>query len=120
MQFMLMCCFDESRWAALPETERERIMREYNDFVQAHIDSGHYLGGGKLDASPSAATVRNPGDRPSITDGPFAETKEQLGGYHLVECADRDEALAIAQRIPTLPAGGAVEVRPLLHRVGDG
>ena len=47
-----------------------------------------------------------------LTDGPFAETKEQLGGYHVVECRDLDEALAIAARIPTLPAGGAIEVRP--------
>jgi hypothetical protein len=48
-----------------------------------------------------------------ITDGPFAETKEQLGGYHLLECKSRDEAIATAQRIPTLRAGGTVEVRPL-------
>jgi hypothetical protein len=49
-----------------------------------------------------------------ITDGPFAETKEQLGGYHLIECADRDEATSIAARIPTLRVGGTVEVRPLV------
>ena len=53
------------------------------------------------------------GRQTGVTDGPFAETKEQLGGYHLVECHNLDEALSIAARIPTLPAGGAIEVRPL-------
>lgn len=119
MQFMLMCCFDETRWSALPETERSRIMREYDGFVQDHVKSGHYLAGGKLHDSAAARTVRQNKDRPAITDGPFAETKEQIGGYHLIECADFDEALAIAQRIPTLPAGGTVEVRPLVSRLGD-
>jgi hypothetical protein len=51
--------------------------------------------------------------KPVVTDGPFAETKEQLGGYHLIECQNLDEAISIAARIPTLPAGGAIEVRPV-------
>jgi hypothetical protein len=77
------------------------------------VKSGHYVGGARLGASSTATTVRSRNGRPIITDGPFAETKEQLGGYHLVDCRDLDEAIAIAMRIPTLRVGGSVEVRPL-------
>ena len=73
---------------------------------------GRLCGGAKLDACAKAVSVRVKDGKPAIVDGPFAETKEQLGGYHLVECRDLNEALSIAARIPTLPAGGAIEVRP--------
>ena len=117
MQYLLMCCFDEERWAAIPEAERDGIMRQYGEFIQDTKKSGHYLAGAKLQSTSNATTVRAQNGKPVITDGPFAETKEQLGGYHLIECRDLDEALAIAGRIPTLPAGGIVEVRPLDSRV---
>jgi hypothetical protein len=113
MQFLLMCCFDESRWAGLPDAERDRIMADYGQYVRELKQSGRLLGGAKLEACAAAVTVRERSGKPLTTDGPFAETKEQMGGYHVIECADREEALAIARRIPTLPAGGAVEVRPI-------
>lgn len=116
MQFMLMCCSENAHWRAIPETERDEIMREYGEWVDAHIASGHYLGGGKLDESETASTVRNKDGKAGITDGPFAETREQIGGYHVIECRDREEALAIAQTIPTLKAGSVIEVRPLLYQ----
>ena len=113
MQYLLMCCFDENLWARIPDSQRDEIMREYGEFHQGLVDSGHYVGGAKLGASATATTVRAKNGKPIITDGPFAETKEQLGGYHLVECRDLDVAISIAMRIPTLRAGGSVEVRPL-------
>jgi hypothetical protein len=113
MQYLLMCCFDERRWTQLPEEERSRIMDAYGALVHELKQSGRLLAGAKLDQCSTALTVRERNGRPVVTDGPFAETKEQLGGYHLVECRDRDEALALAKRIPTLPAGGAIEVRPV-------
>ena len=113
MQYLLMCCFDETGWDRLDEPVRERVMREYGAFVQSLAEAGQYRAGGKLVASRSATTLREVAGRRVVTDGPFAETKEQLGGYHVIECRDLDEALAIAQRIPTLPVGGVVEVRPL-------
>jgi hypothetical protein len=113
MQYLLLCCFDEARWEKLPEAERDRVMREYADFQQSLARSGHYRAGAKLASTKAATTLRDQAGRRVVTDGPFAETKEQLGGYHLVECRDLDEALAIAQRIPTLRVGGVVEVRPL-------
>jgi hypothetical protein len=113
MQFLLMCCFDERRWNDLPQARRADIMQAYGTWVDQMIASGHYLGGGKLEASSAAACVSARNGKPTVTDGPFAETKEQLGGYHVLDCRDREEALALAGRIPTLPAGGKVEVRPL-------
>jgi hypothetical protein len=112
MQYMLMCCCDEKAWTQLPDSEKHRIMREYGTLIQSLVKSGQFRGGGQLRSTSSATTVRMKGGKLAFTDGPFAETKEQLGGYHLVECRNLDEALSIAARIPTLPAGGAIEVRP--------
>jgi hypothetical protein len=112
MQYMLMCCCDEKAWTQLPDSEKHRIMREYGTLIQSLVRSGQFRGGGQLRSTSSATTVRMKGGKLAFTDGPFAETKEQLGGYHLVECRNLDEALSIAARIPTLPAGGAIEVRP--------
>ncbi|HEX6136866.1 MAG TPA: YciI family protein [Casimicrobiaceae bacterium] len=113
MEYLLMCCIDESLWARIPESERDGVMREYGKFHDDIVRSGHFRGGARLGASATATTIRQRNGKPVITDGPFAETKEQLGGYHLVECANLDEALSIAMRIPTLRVGGTVEVRPL-------
>jgi hypothetical protein len=113
MQYLLMCCIDEKGWDAIPQTERDGIMQEYGQWVHATTESGHYRGGAKLRGTASATTLREKNGKSVITDGPFAETKEQLGGYHVLECKDLDEALAIARRIPTLKVGGAIEVRPI-------
>ncbi len=112
MHYMLMCCFNESAWAGMPDDRKNAIMREYGALIQSLAESGHLRSGGQLRPTSSAATVRMKNGKPMISDGPFAETKEQLGGYHVIDCKDLDEAIAIAARIPTLPAGGAIEVRP--------
>jgi hypothetical protein len=115
MQYLLMCCADETHWAKLPDSQRAKIMDENGKLIHELKTSGRSLAGAKLDRAESAVTVCEKNGKPVITDGPFAETKEQLGGYHLIECKDRHEAVAIAQPVPTLPAGGSIEVRPLLH-----
>ena len=114
MQYMLMCCFDEERWAQMSNAQKGQIMQEYDEFMQSIVKSGHFRAGAKLQPTSMATTVREQYGKLITTDGPFAETKEQLGGYHLVECQDLDEALAIARRIPTLRVGGAIEVRPVV------
>ena len=113
MQYLLMCCFEERLWEKVPARERDGIMREYGELVQGLVQSGRYLAGARLQSTSTATTVRGRNGKPAITDGPFAETKEQLGGYHLVECKNLDEAISIAKRIPTLRVGGTVEVRPV-------
>lgn len=114
MQYMLMCCFDERAWEELPDSEKDTVMQDYAEFVQGIVRSGHYRAGAQLTPSSTATTVREKNGKTVILDGPFAETKEQLGGYHLVECRDLDEAIGIARRIPSLRVGGSVEVRALM------
>ena len=113
MQVMLMCCIDENRWAALPAASRDAIMHDYRAWVAEMGRLGKHVATGKLAPAARAQTIRVKGGAHQVVDGPFAETKEQLGGYHVLECRDLDEALALAGRIPTLPHGGVVEVRAL-------
>jgi hypothetical protein len=110
-----MCCFDETLWAKLPDSQRDMIMDEYGKLVHELRRSGRLLAGAKLDQCASAVTIREKNGKPVIMDGPFTETKEQLGGYHLIECKDRDEAISFAMQIPTLAAGGSIEVRAVLR-----
>lgn len=114
MRYLLLCCFEEKRWEEIPEAQRNRIMQEYGALLQSLDKSGQHVASGKLQPTSSATTIRGESGKAVITDGPFAETKEQLGGYHLIECKNLDEAIGIAKRIPTIPFGGAVEVRPLV------
>jgi hypothetical protein len=118
MQYMLLCCIDEREWNGLPPGRRDAVMHDYRAFVDDLVAQGAYVTGGKLQDSITATTVRSSQGRVVFTDGPFAETKEQLGGFHIVDCPDLDAALAIARRIPTLPVGGTIEVRPLDHTLG--
>jgi hypothetical protein len=111
MQYLLMCCFDEELWARLPEAQKGKVMHEYDELLQAIGESGQLRASVKLQPSSTSTTVREKNGKTVITDGPFAETKEQLGGYHLVECRDLDQAIAIAGRIPTVRVGGSIEVR---------
>jgi hypothetical protein len=118
MQYMLLCCIDEREWNGLPQAARDGVMRDYHALIDELATRGAYVIGGKLQDSATATTVRGSASRPVLTDGPFAETKEQLGGFHIVECRDLDAAIAIARRIPTLPVGGRIEVRPLVALEG--
>ena len=113
MQYMLLCYADEKGWAALGEKGQAAIMDDYAAWTQAIVKSGHYRASAKLGPTSAATTLREANGKRLTLDGPFAETKEQLGGFHLVECKDLDEALAIAGRIPTLRVGCTVEVRPV-------
>ena len=78
MQYLLMCCADEVQWAKLPDSQRAKIMEDYGELIHELKNSGRLLAGAKLDRSASAVTVREKNGKPVITDGPFAETKEQL------------------------------------------
>jgi hypothetical protein len=111
MQYLLMCCFDERLWTKIPEAQRDKIMQDYGKWVEESIRNGQHRSTAKLQSPSTARTIREKNGSPVITDGPFAETKEQIGGYHLIECKNLDEAVSIAKRIPTLSVGGTVEVR---------
>ena len=114
MQYLLMIYYDEQRWAQMPEAQREKIMQESDEYRQGIVTSGHFRASARLQPTSTATTVRESSSKRVITDGPFAETKEQLGGLLLIECKDLNEAISIAARFPMVRLGGAVEVRPVI------
>ena len=113
MQYLLLIYNAESNWNALSETETAQMQQKFGAFTQEVIASGNFKGGNQLFPVAKATTVRVQGGKTLVTDGPFAETKEQLGGYYLIDAADLDEATAIAARIPSVGMG-PIEVRPIV------
>ena len=112
MKYMLLICRDEQAWDSLTVTERQQIYGDTQKLAQELTARGQYLGGLPLHPSPSATSVRVRDGKPLVTDGPFAETREQLGGYMLIDVEDLDQAIAIAARVP-LARTSTVEVRPV-------
>ena len=113
MEYMLLIHGDEKRWAKMPSDERSTIHQAYVAFTQSIVKSGHFRAGAQLQPTSTATTVRVRGGKTLTTDGPFAETREQLGGYYLVEAKNLDEAIAIAARVPSAKLG-SIEVRPVM------
>jgi hypothetical protein len=112
MKYMLLIYTSESQWATLTPSQVEAVMGEYRQFTQSIQASSHMVGGDRLDSTSTATTVRVRDSKTLTTDGPYAETKEQLAGYYIVDAKDIDEAIGIAARIPGARYG-AVEVRPI-------
>jgi hypothetical protein len=110
-RYMLLIHAAESGWDDLSEDERTSIYKGYGKVSAAMREHGHLLAGDELHPAAEAKIVRVRDDAPQVLDGPFAETKEQLGGYYLVDCS-LDEALAYAAAIPGASTG-AVEIRPV-------
>lgn len=114
MRYLLLIYEDEKRWLALDEAQQGEIFGEYMAFTESIRASGNYVAGDPLQPSATASMVRLERGQRLVTDGPYAETREQLGGYYKIEAADLDEALAIAARIPSAVRGlAAIEVRPI-------
>jgi len=113
MQYLGSAYVDEKYWLNLPESERQRVGAECGVYGEELKASGHLLGGDRLEPTSTATTLRKKSSQLVVTDGPFAETKEALGGYMLLECKDLDEALAIGARFPALAAGWTLEIRPV-------
>jgi hypothetical protein len=115
MKYLLLIYDREQDWSKLTEAEQGQIYGEYMKFSQDIKESGNYITGAQLHPVASATSVRLRDNEQLVTDGPFAETHEQLGGYYLVEAKDIDEAISLASRIPSARFG-TVEVRPLVER----
>lgn len=114
MKYMLLIYDDERAWAGLGEADRQRIYGEYRQFTEQLKAGGQHLSSSQLHPTAAASSVRVRDGKRLVTDGPFAETREQLGGYYLVEAPNLDEALALAARIPSARMG-TIEVRPLVE-----
>jgi hypothetical protein len=113
MQYLLLIYTNENQWHKMPEAEQGKVFADYMDFSKSLAASGRHRGGNRLDFTSKATTLRLRDGKRLVTDGPFAETKEQLGGFFLVEAKDMDEALAIAERVPGARFG-SIEVRPII------
>ena len=113
MQYICLIYEQESEWAKMTDAEKGVMYTDYYKFSDEIKKSGHWVAGDPLEPTHTATTVRVRSGKAQTTDGPFAETKEQLGGYYIIDAKDLDEAVAIAARIPGARIG-SIEVRPLM------
>ena len=114
MQYALLIYASEQDWASQTEEEAQTQFQDYMAFTKDIVDRGIHKGGEALQPTATATTVRVRDGETLTTDGPFAETKEQLGGFYLVEAKDLDEAIEVATRIPDVRRG-SIEVRPIME-----
>jgi len=115
MQYLLLIHDEEKTWEGLTEEAKQKMYGEYRSLIEDISKSGHFVTGSQLQPTSTATSVRVRDGKRMITDGPFAETREQLGGYFLVNADNLDEAIDIAARIPSARMG-TIEVRPLVPR----
>ena len=113
MQYLLLIYRSEAEFGKMDAVTRKAMSAEYGAFTQSIIQSGHFKAGDGLQPTTTASTVRVRDGKTLTTDGPFAETREQLAGYYLIEAKDLDAALSIAARIPEARKG-SIEVRPVM------
>ena len=117
MRYMLMIYNEPGAWQRLPPEEAERMTAEYIALTERLVASGEFISGDPLQGLDTATTVRVRDGRTATTDGPFAETREVLGGYYLVDCKDLDRAIELAAQIPDARLG-SIEVRPIMEFSG--
>jgi hypothetical protein len=118
MQYMLLIYSEPGRWESLTDEERNAVYSQYEAFGRELDSRNAFVGGAELQSTSSATSVRVRDGETVITDGPFAETKEALGGYYLIEAETLDEALGLAAKIPAA-THGVVEVRPVVMREAE-
>jgi len=114
MKFLLMCCTEEKKFADMPKSEFQVIMDETLAYCEALSQTGTLIASEALEPVEMASTVRVRNGKVSVTDGPFAETKEQFGGFFLINARDLNEAIQVASKFPSARLG-SMEVRPVLE-----
>jgi len=114
MKYALLIYADEKAMESVPHDQRHAIYEEYEKFANELVERGVMRGGDQLADSPAATTVRVRDGEQLVTDGPFAETKEQLGGYYLINAKDLNDAIQVASKIPSAKFG-SIEVRPIME-----
>ena len=118
MKYLLLIYHDEKSWDSVTEAERQQIYSDYRKLREQLQSRGQFLDGSELQPVTTATSVRVRDGKELVTDGPFAETHEQLGGYFLIEAQNLDEATSIASRIPSAQTG-TVEIRPLVEMTAE-
>ena len=112
MQYLLLIYANESEHEKMSPSQKETLLAGYAEFTKSIVQSGHFKAADRLRPVSTATSVRVRDGKPMITDGPFAETREQLGGFYLVDAKDLDAAIEIAARIPSSKYG-TIEIRPI-------
>ena len=115
MKYLCLIYDDEKQWQQFPKEVQDKYMSEYTAFGDSIKKSGQFVGANQLQPTHTATIVRSRNGKISTTDGPYAETKEQLGGYYLIEAKDLNDAIQVASRIPSARSG-SIEVRPVVER----
>lgn len=118
MEYMILIYSDEAAWASIPPAELPAIFEKWMGYGKAMQDAGVYRAGSQLQPIATATSVRFKQGKVILTDGPFAETREQLGGYYLISTPDLDTAIKWASQCPAIFGGGTVELRPLVPSHG--
>jgi hypothetical protein len=118
MQYLLMLYVNENAWGSMPPEQQQQGAAAYRAYTEALQKAGAFKGSNRLRPTTTATTVRNDNGKAQVLDGPYTETKEQLGGYYLIEAPDLDAAIAWAHRCPTANHG-IVEVRPIWDMGGE-
>ena len=113
MKYMLLIVGDESKYAEMSEEEGRAQMQRWTDYTKDLVDAGAFVAGEGLQTSTTATTLRLQDGERLLTDGPFAETKEQIGGYYTIECKNLDEAIEWAAKLPSAE-WGVTEIRPVM------
>ena len=119
MRYLCLIYLDEKQLAAMPEAELNALNARHLEFNDSLLDSGHFVEAEALEPAAAATCIRLRNGRASLTDGPYAETKEMVAGFYVIEARDLNEAIQIAARLPAAPLG-TVEVRPCRDLVVDG
>jgi hypothetical protein len=114
VKYLCLIYEDEKNWGTLSKEQADAMMGEYFAFTDGIKKSNHYIGGEALQPTETATTVRVRHGKISTTDGPFAETKEQLGGYYLINAKDLNDAIQVAAKIPSSRMG-SIEIRPIME-----
>jgi len=117
MKYLCLIYSDESQYPKMPKSDVDMMLKGYGEFGDAIKKSGHYVTGDRLQPTATATTIRVRNGKTSTTDGPFAETKEQLGGFYIIKAKDLNEALMIGAKIPGAQFG-SIEVRPIWEGMG--
>lgn len=114
MKYLLLCCIDEHMFEAMPKSECDAFMDALAAYCETLQKNGHLIAAEPLESVREAVTVRGRENTVSVTDGPFAETKEQIGGFFLINARDLNEAIRIASQFPSISLG-SMEVRPVME-----
>ena len=118
MKYLCLIYDEEKKFGTMSKGDMDGMMSEYRAFGDEIKKKGHFIGGEQLQPVSSATTIRSRNGKISTTDGPFAETREQLGGFYFIEARDLNEAIAIASRIPSVRTG-SIEVRPVVDHAAQ-